>query len=157
LTEAQALRLSALRNGARLLDSVFTIPGLNVRFGLDPILGLIPGLGDLVSPLYTLAILAQARELGLPRVVQMRMILNVGVDALVGVVPILGDLFDVAWKANDRNMVLLERHAYEVHRPSPGDWLFVSAAALILAAMAILPMLVMWWLIKMTPFIPPPP
>ncbi len=148
LTEAQARRLEILRRGASLLDSAFVIPGLNIRIGLDPILGLIPGLGDLVSPVYTLAILAQARELGLPRVVQIRMILNVAVDALFGVIPVAGDLFDVAWRANDRNMVLLEQHAYEVQRPAPGDWLFVAAAALILATLAMLPPLLLWWLIN---------
>jgi Sec-independent protein secretion pathway component TatC len=124
-----------LRQGASLLDSVFTIPGL------------FPGLGDLVSPVYTLAILAQARELGLPRVVQLRMILNVAIDALFGIVPVLGDLFDVVWKANDRNMVLLEQHAYEVQRPAPGDWLFVGVAAVILTALAIIPPLILGWLI----------
>lgn len=149
LTEAQAQRLSALRHGARLLDSAFVIPGLNVRIGLDPILGLIPGLGDLVSPIYTMAILAQARELGLPRVVQLRMILNVAIDALFGVFPVIGDLFDVAWKANDRNMALLERHAYEIARPAPGDWLFVGAAAVILAALAIVPPLLLAWLVSL--------
>jgi len=137
-----------LRNGARLLDSAFYIPKFNVRFGLDPILGLVPGLGDLVSPLFTLGILLQARQLGLPRVVQMRMILNVAIDALLGVVPVIGDLFDVAWKANERNMVLLDRHAYEVHRPAAGDWLFVGAAVLILAGLAILPALLLAWLIR---------
>ena len=147
LTEAQAKRLLVLRHGASLLDSVFTIPGTKIRLGLDPILGLIPGLGDLVSPLYTLAILAQARELGLPRVVQLRMILNVAIDALFGIVPVLGDLFDVVWRANDRNMVLLEQHAYEVHRPAPGDWLFVGAAVVILVTLAIVPPLVLGWLI----------
>jgi hypothetical protein len=147
LTEAQAKRLLVLRHGASLLDSVFTIPGTKIRIGLDPILGLIPGLGDLVSPVYTLAILAQARELGLPRVVQLRMILNVAIDALFGIVPVLGDIFDVAWRANDRNMVLLEQHAYEVRRPARGDVLFVGAAVLLLVALAIIPPLILGWLI----------
>jgi hypothetical protein len=147
LTPIQEHQLSVLKNGARLLDSAFVIPGTGIRIGLDPILGLIPGLGDLVSPLYTIAILAQARTLGLPRVVQIRMILNVAIDAFIGVVPVAGDLFDVAWKANDRNMALLERHAWEVTRPAPGDWLFVGAAALILAGLAVLPALALAWLI----------
>jgi hypothetical protein len=147
LTASQERRLAALRHGARLLDSAFVIPGLNVRLGLDPILGLLPGLGDLVSPLFTIGIILQARELGLPRIVQMRMILNVAIDALGGVVPVLGDLFDVAWKANDRNMVLLDRHAYEIHRPASGDWLFVGAAVVVLVALAVLPALLLVWLI----------
>jgi hypothetical protein len=147
LTPQQEKRLAVLRHGARLLDSAFVIPGSNVRFGLDPIFGLLPGLGDLVSPAFTLAILLQARDLGLPRVVQMRMILNVAIDALIGVVPIAGDLFDVAWKANDRNVELLERHAYEVHQPAGGDWLFVGLAVLVLAALAVIPALLLGWLI----------
>lgn len=149
LTEAQARRLQILRNGATLLDSAIVIPGTGIRIGLDPVLGLVPGLGDLVSPLYALAILVQARQLGLPRVVQMRMILNVAVDALAGIVPVAGDLFDVAWKANDRNMALLEQHAYEIQRPAAGDWLFVGAAVLVLAALAIAPPLILWWAISL--------
>jgi hypothetical protein len=66
-----------------------------------------------VSPLFTVGIIWQARDLGIPRVVIMRMILNVAVDTLVGLVPILGDLFDFAWKSNNMNMALLDRHAYE--------------------------------------------
>jgi hypothetical protein len=148
LTPEQERRLTALRNGARLLDSAFYIRRYDVRLGLDPILGLIPGLGDLVSPLFTIGILLQARDFGLPRVVQLRMILNVAIDALFGVVPIIGDLFDVAWKANERNMVLLDRHAYELRRPATGDWLFVGAAILVLAGLAILPALVLVWLVN---------
>ena len=71
----------------------------------------MPGLGDLVSPLFTIGILWQARDLGIPRVVQLRMIFNVAIDSLVGAVPVLGDLFDFAWKSNNMNLALLERHA----------------------------------------------
>ncbi len=148
LTPSQEHRLAALRHGARLLDSAILIPGLNVRLGLDPILGLVPGLGDLVSPLFTIGMIMLARELGVPRVVQLRMIFNVAIDTLFGIVPVLGDLFDVAWKANDRNMVLLDRHAYEVHGSAPGDWLFVGAAIALLVALAILPMALLIWLIN---------
>ena len=135
-----------LRKGARLLDSAFYIRRYDVRLGLDPILGLIPGLGDLVSPLFTIGILLQARERGIPRVVQLRMILNVAIDAVIGIVPIAGDLFDVAWKANERNIVLLDQHAYEERKPAAGDWLFVGLAVLLLAALAILPVLALIWL-----------
>ena len=147
LTPGQERRLLLLRRVARLLDSAATLPGTSIRVGLDPILGLLPGLGDLVSPLFTIGLLWQARDLGLPRVVQLRMIGNVAVDALVGAVPIVGDLFDVAWKANDMNMALLDRHAYEERRPEPGDWLFVSAMTLVLLAIAAAPILLLWWLL----------
>lgn len=141
LSAGQERRLEALRQTSQLLDSAFVLPGTSYRVGLDPILGLIPVFGDLLSPLFGIAMLWQARELGVPKVVQLRMVFNVAIDALVGVVPIAGDLFDVAWKANNRNMALLERHAYEEHRPTRGDWAFVVlmiAAVIVLAALPFL-------------------
>jgi hypothetical protein len=149
LSDAQEQRLDLLRRVSRLLDSAMEVPGTSIRVGLDPILGLFPGLGDLVSPLFTIGMLWQARELGIPRVVQLRMIFNVAIDSLFGMVPILGDLFDVAWRANDRNMVLLDRHAREEHPASPGDWLFVAAMIAVLAVLAIAPLLVLGWMLSL--------
>ena len=145
LTPGQQQRLELLRQAARLLDSAVPLPGTSFRFGLDPVLGLIPGLGDLVSPLFTLGIIWQARELGIPRIVQLRMIFNVAVDSLIGLVPLIGDLFDFAWKSNLKNMALLERHAYEEHRASAGDWAFVVLAVLLLMAIAATPLLLIGW------------
>jgi len=145
LTPAQEQRLELFRRVSRLLDSAMTVPGTSIRVGLDPILGLFPGLGDLVSPIFTMGILWQARELGVPRVVQLRMILNVAIDTIIGVVPLIGDVFDVAWRANDRNMALLDRHAREEHRPSSGDWVFVFAAITLLALLAITPLVLLGW------------
>ena len=149
LTPGQEQRLQALRAAARLLDSAFEIPGTGYRFGLDPIVGLVPWVGDLFSPLFTIALLWQARDLSLPRVVQMRMLFNVGIDTLVGMVPIAGDLFDFAWKSNNMNMALLERHAYEEHRPSAGDWLFVAAAVIVLLLIAAAPVVLASWLLHL--------
>ena len=118
LTPAQELRLKALRHMSELLDSAFVVPGTNYRFGLDPIIGLVPVIGDLASPLFTIAVLWQGRDLGIPKVVQLRMIFNAAIDALIGAIPIAGDLFDFAWKSNQMNLALLERHAYEEH---PGE------------------------------------
>jgi len=140
-------RLKALKHVSRLLDSAFVIPGTDIRLGLDPLLGLVPGLGDLASPLFAIALLWQSRDLGIPRLVQLRMIFNVAIDALVGLLPVAGDLFDVAWKANDRNIALLERHAYEQRRPTAGDWLFVIAAIGLLVIIASVPFLLAGWLI----------
>ena len=137
-----------LRHFSRLLDSAMVVPGTTFRFGLDPILGLIPGLGDLVSPLFTIGVLWQARDLGVPKVVQLRMIFNVAIDTLLGMVPLAGDLFDFAWKANDMNLALLERHASEEHRPSTGDWLFVAGMFLILAIIAVAPFFILGWLLS---------
>ena len=136
LSPAQVRRLDALRHFARLLDSEFLIPGTPYRIGLDPIVGLVPVLGDLLSPLFTIGILWQSRDLNIPRVVQLRMLMNVAIDTV---------LFDVAWKANDMNYALLEQHAYEERRPSPGDWLFVSVMIVLLLAMAALPFVLVAW------------
>ena len=148
LSPAQEQRLDVIRKVSRLLDSSMMVPGTTFRFGLDPILGLIPGLGDLVSPLFTIGVIWQARDLGIPRVVQLRMIFNVAIDTLLGFVPIVGDLFDFAWKANDMNLALLERHAYEEHRASPGDWVFVAVAITALALLAVTPFLLLGWMMS---------
>jgi len=148
LTPGQERRLESLRHVSRLLDSAFEVPGTSWRFGLDPIIGLIPGFGDLISPLFTVAILVQAWELGVPKVVQARMLINAGTDTLVGAVPLLGDLFDFAWKANDLNLALLERHAYEDSRARAGDWAFVSLMIALVLALAVVPFLLLGWLLS---------
>src|SRR5688500_19829396 len=89
----QVERLRAL---SRLLDSAFVIPGTRYRFGLDALIGLVPGLGDAVSAVFSSYLVLQASRLGAPRSVVTRMIANIGLDTLVGWIPILGDLFDVA-------------------------------------------------------------
>jgi len=149
LTPGQEQRLELLRRVARALDSAVPVPGTSFRFGLDPILGLIPGVGDLVSPLFTLGMLFQARDLRVPRVVQLRMIFNVAIDVLTGFVPLIGDLFDFAWKANNRNMALLERHAYEEHTPSAGDWAFVAMCVALLVVIAAVPFLLLGWAVDL--------
>jgi hypothetical protein len=143
LTPQQEQRLTALRHVARLLDSAYQVPGTSYRIGLDPIVGLVPGLGDLISPLFTIALLWHGHELRLPRVVQLRMLVNVLIDTVVGTVPIAGDLFDFAWKANDMNMALVERHAYEDRPAAPGDWIVVVGLTLLLMAIAALPFVVL--------------
>jgi hypothetical protein len=106
----QPPQLERLRSLSRLLDNAFVIPGTRYRFGFDALIGLVPGLGDAVSAVFSGYIILQASRLGAPRSVVTRMIANVALDTVVGWVPILGDLFDVAWKSNLRNMALLESH-----------------------------------------------
>ncbi|MDQ3208255.1 MAG: DUF4112 domain-containing protein [Gemmatimonadota bacterium] len=106
----QPPQLERLRTVSRLLDSAFVIPGTRYRFGFDALIGLVPGLGDAVSAIFSGYIILQASRLGAPKSVVTRMIGNVALDTLVGWVPVLGDLFDVAWKSNLRNMALLETH-----------------------------------------------
>ena len=147
LTQGQHTRLAALRRVAELMDSAFVLPGTTYRIGLDPIIGLVPWVGDLVSPLFTVALLWQARDVRVPRVVLVRMIFNAAVDAIVGAIPFAGDLFDFGWKANQRNMALLERHAYEEHHPTVGDWVFVFVTIAIVLVLAAVPFVFAGWLI----------
>lgn len=91
------------------LDNAITVPGTRFRIGFDALIGLIPGVGDLVGTLLSSYIIAVAASQGLPPSALARMAINVGLDAIVGVVPIAGDLFDAAWKANQRNIRLMER------------------------------------------------
>ena len=148
LTPGQEQRLGILRQMARLLDSAVLVPGTSFRFGLDPILGLLPGIGDIVSPLFTLGIIWQARDLGIPRVVVLRMIINVALDTLVGLVPIAGDLFDFAWTSNNKNLALLEQHVYEEQAASSGDWTFVVGSIASVLVIAAVPFLLLGWLLS---------
>lgn len=95
---------------ARAMDSAIGIPGTRIRLGLDSIVGLVPGAGDLVSAAMSGYIVLASARMGVPAPVVTRMILNLGVDTLVGSIPLLGDLFDVGFKANIRNAALLDRH-----------------------------------------------
>jgi C4-dicarboxylate transporter len=101
--------LERLRTIARLLDARFGIPGTGLRFGLDSLLGLVPGLGDAATALVSLYIVAEAHRLGVRPVTLARMGWNVALDLGLGAVPVLGDLFDFFWKSNLRNIALLER------------------------------------------------
>ena len=135
--------LAALRKWAVLLDSAFRVPGTRWRFGLDPIVGLLPGAGDLVTGFFSVMIVVHAVRLRIPKVVIARMVLNSAVDMLTGVVPLLGDLVDVAWKANTRNLALLERHARPGVPPTRGVYVFVGVAIAVLVVLAILPILLL--------------
>ena len=121
---------------ARALDSAVRIPGTNIRFGLDALLGLVPGLGDVAGAAMGGYFVLLGSRLGAPKPVLARMVLNVALDTLAGVVPVLGDLFDVTWKANTRNMALLERYVERpvATRKSSSALLIVMIGALVLLA-----------------------
>lgn len=102
-------KLDSARAVARLLDRSIRVPGTTLRFGLDPILGLIPGIGDAAGALASGYILYVAWLNGVPGSMIGRMMLNIGIDALMGAIPVIGDLFDAGWQANARNVALLER------------------------------------------------
>jgi hypothetical protein len=138
--------LPYLRHWAELLDNRFVIPGTSIRFGLDPILSLIPGLGDLVSPLFTVALLVQGLHRRVPRVVLLRMVGNALLDALIGAVPVAGNVGDIFWRANARNLALLERHAHPGRPPSREDYLFVYGLAIAFGLLIAIPFFLALWL-----------
>jgi hypothetical protein len=110
ITDSKLASLQRLRKLSRLLDNAISIPGTTFRIGLDPILGLLPGAGDFVGTALSAYIVIEAARLGLPRDTLGRMVFNILTESVLGVVPVLGDLFDFAWKANTKNMELLEAH-----------------------------------------------
>ena len=105
-----ASRTKRVRALARLLDSSMTVPGTGWKFGLDPIIGLIPGIGDLVGAVMSSYIILEAVRADVPAITLVRMLVNVGIDTLIGAIPAVGDVFDAAWKSNTMNVALLERH-----------------------------------------------
>ena len=150
VADDRAENLEAMRRYAWILDSLFELPVVKVRFGLDAIAGLVPGLGDLTTPIFSSYLLLQAFRMRVPKVVLLRMLLNVGLDALVGLVPILGDLFDIGFKANMRNMALIERHADPFQKPTRGDYVFVWAMIAIVVGLAMLPIMLFLMLLYFT-------
>jgi hypothetical protein len=123
------------------MDSVFEIPGLGLRFGLDAIIGLVPGAGDLASSLASFYILAGAHRMGVSRVTLTRMTLNTAIDLAIGALPLVGDLFDAWWKANERNVGLVRRDVLatpaESRKHRAGDALFVAFLMAIIAVVLI--------------------
>ena len=121
LTEPERHRLERVERLATLLDNAIPIPGTRFRIGLDPLLGLLPGLGDALGALASAWILVEAARLGVSRTVLARMLYNIAVDTLIGAVPGASDLFDFVWKSDAKNVALLRRHLEQpdmVHRAS---------------------------------------
>src|SRR6266850_1551105 len=126
---------------SRWMDGLFRIPGVGWRFGLDALIGLIPGLGDTATSLVSFYILASAVRYRVPKVTLLRMGLNIGIDYLGGSFPLVGDLFDAWWKSNQMNVDLLKKRAVvsdsEARQGRMSDWLFVGIIILGLIGLAI--------------------
>jgi hypothetical protein len=122
-----------------LMDGLFRIPGTGWRIGLDAIVGLIPGVGDVATTAVSLYILAAGVRYRVPKVTLLRMAANVGVDYLLGAIPVVGDLFDAAWKSNQMNVELLRNRASvsaeEAVHGRASDWLFLGVIVLGLLAL----------------------
>ena len=143
-----ARRLEVLRWWQRALDEAFTVPRTRIRFGWDAIIGLVPGAGDIVTALFGIVILFHAHQMRVPGVVQVRMIVNLSIDLMIGIVPVAGDVVDVCWKANTRNLALIERHVATERPATSGDWMFVIGVAAALVAVAALPIVVLFQLLR---------
>jgi hypothetical protein len=145
-------RLSAVRFArflADLLDQRFTIPGTDVRLGLDPILALVPGVGDVIANLAGSLILLTAARLKVPKIVLARMGLNVGINALIGAIPVAGAVFSIWFRSNSMNAALLERHAAATGRRAElSDWLFVLGVIVFVALIAAVAVAAVVWLFR---------
>jgi hypothetical protein len=128
-------RLADVEALARWMDYSFTLPG-GFQFGFAGLIGLIPGIGDVMDALLSLYIIVRAVQLRIPRVAVARMLVNVGIESLAGTVPFFGNLFDIAFKANRRNYQLLKNHLTQPDRQKTADWIFVLLT-LILAVISI--------------------
>jgi len=144
---AWIFRDQTLRRLEILLDEAFRIPGTRIRFGLDGIIGLVPGLGDVIAGLLSLIIPLAAWIRGVPYITLVRMAVNLGIGVLVGTIPLLGDAFDIAWKANRRNYLLLQRHLEEPHRHTWRDWTFLLLLSAAVAVIFALPIVLVVWLL----------
>jgi hypothetical protein len=135
--EESRTRLDRLRRLAWLLDNSIRLPG-GFRIGLDPVIGLIPGIGDAIGALLSVFILNEARILGAPGSVLLRMAGNVVIETVIGAIPFVGDLFDAGFKANARNLALLERYQLDPVRSIRSSRWFVGGFALLLALLGAL-------------------
>lgn len=138
--------LRALRNFARLMDNAFTIPGTRRGVGLDPILGLIPGLGDVISALFSTWIVLGALRHRVPARKIARMIVNIAIDLLLGLIPILGDVFDIFFTENLANVEIIVKNRRR-DRPPRSVASIALAFALIFTAIGIVAVVVVAWLI----------
>ena len=130
---------------SHVLDDFIRIPGTSIRFGLDGIVGFIPGVGDLIGGAASCIIIIAAWVRGVSYVTVARMVANVAIEVVVGSVPVLGDMFDIAWRANRRNYALLTGSVYEPRKHTVQSWLFLGCLCLVLAVLVLLPLLLLTW------------
>jgi hypothetical protein len=135
---------------AHLLDDWFHIPFTPIRVGLDGLIGLIPGLGDILAGLASFVIIVAAWIRGVPYITLVRMMVNLGIEVVIGTIPLLGDAFDIAWKANRRNYKLMVRHLRQPHRHTWKDYAFlltlIGGILFILAVPFVLLLVFAYWL-----------
>lgn len=141
---------------SELLDNAVTIPGTSYRVGIDPLLGLFPGIGDYLGAFLSGYIIYEAARLGASRPTLLRMVSNVILETIVGLIPALGDLFDVVWKANAKNVTLLETQLASAEKREKADWFFLIVLLLglflIIIGIASLSLWILVSVIQASPF-----
>jgi hypothetical protein len=129
---------------AWLLDNSIPIPGTGRRIGIDAVIGLVPGLGDILSGGLGLLIVARAAQRRLPNVVLARMLANVALDFVIGSVPVIGDAFDLWYKSNARNVALLRRYADDPRASTAPQWAFLASLVVLMGAAAAIVVWLIW-------------
>jgi hypothetical protein len=152
MADAHLARQDEVRRVAglvRWMDDLVRVPGTRFGLGLDAILGLfVPVLGDLVTGAIAVLVITAAQRRGVPRIVVLRMLLNVGIDVLGGLVPVVGDAFDLVWRSNVRNLELLERHQGELEpKARKSDYAVVAAAVGLVGLGLAAPIMLLVWLV----------
>jgi hypothetical protein len=141
-----AFRDENLDTLSRVLDTWFRVPGTQIRFGLDGIVGFFPGIGDFIGGAASCVIVIAAFFRGVPMITIARMVANLAIEVIVGLVPFLGNLFDIGWRANRRNYHLLETSLQGPTRNTISDWLFMVLLGVGLIALAMLPFFLLLWI-----------
>jgi Domain of unknown function (DUF4112) len=131
---------------SHVLDDWFRIPGTSIRFGLDGIVGFIPGVGDAIGGIASCVIIIAAWMRGVSYVTLARMVANWGIEVVLGMVPVVGNLFDIGWKANRRNYALLTGSLADPQGVKRRSWIFFAGLCVVLGALLVLPMLVFAWM-----------
>jgi hypothetical protein len=132
---------------ALVMDNLLRVPGTNFRFGLDPLIGLLPGLGDTGSAIISAMALIAAARRGLPKILLARMSLNILINEAVGIIPIVGDAFSFWFKSNARNYDLLRKHTATPRRSTTSDWIFVAAILGALFLILVVSLAFSFWLL----------
>jgi hypothetical protein len=133
---------------AALLDDMFRIPGTKIRFGLDALIGWIPGIGDAVAGIASFLIVFAAWRRDVQSITLVRMIANVLLETAVGAVPVAGDLFHIFWKANRRNYRLLLREKEQPGSHTGRDWMFLAIILLMVVTAAAIPVAILLWILR---------
>ena len=145
--KSQEQKVAHLRGLARFLDDAIPLPGTNYRVGVEPIIGLVPGVGDFFGMTLSAYIILRAADLGVSKTTIVRMIINLAIDGVFGSLPIVGDLFDIVWKANLRNIAIVEAEILK-NAPLKSSKVFVAGAAIALILVLILIFTMLFFLMK---------